>query len=134
MITFSSKKFANCKALSIRRSWGKLPSASPSCQREPGDGNPCLSLCWNLSKCSQLGISSLHFLAPAAVDCCQEETVSGNPAARASEDQRHVLGGWMSVFSAFQNPTQGCRRAEPAGRGSWHVRLGSPDVACGDRL
>lgn len=83
---------------------------------------------------SQLGIYSFHFLAPAGADGCQEETVSGNPAALASEDQRYVLGGEMSVFGAFQNPMQGCRCAEPEGPGCWQVQRGSLDVVCGDHL
>lgn len=107
---------------------------SPRCQSEPGAGNQCLGLCWKPEQCSQLGTSSLPFLAPAAAGCCQEETAWGSPAAWASEDQRRVLGGWMSVCSAFQNPTQGCHRAEPAGWGSWQVRPRSPETACGDRV
>ncbi|KAL0625117.1 Zinc finger protein [Plecturocebus cupreus] len=43
----------------------------------------------------------------------------------ATEDQSHVLGAGMSVFSAFQNPMQGCCRAESEGPGRWQVRRGS---------
>lgn len=76
-------------------------------------------------QCSQLGIWSLHFLAPAGVDYGQEETVLGNPATLASEDQRYMLGAEMSVFSASQSPTKGCCWAEPEGPGCWQVQRSS---------
>lgn len=79
-------------------------------------------------QCSLLGICSFLFLAPAGVDYCQKETVSGNPATLATEDQRCVLGSGMSVFSAFQNPMQGCCRADSEGPGCWQVRRGSLHV------